>query len=536
MKVTKKIISLILGISMLVTMGFSAYAETEINFSDVKESDWFYNDVKTAYETGLINGKSETAYAPNDNMTYAEAIKLAACMNQYAAEGKISFESSNPWYQVYVNYAINNSIISKNYEYNTNATRSGYMEIFANCLPDENLKAINSIGDNSIPDVKSTEKYAPAVYKLYRAGILTGVDDEHNCNPSANIKRSEVAAILTRMMNPGKRISFSVGSDSEEADEAEDEELKVTTQPKDTEVGEGEEAKFNVTVSGGKKPYTYKWYYDSDASSKFFPCTDRAEYYEWFLGVDSDTLTVKQLDSSLEGSKYYCVVTDAEGKSVISDTAELTVKNGITVQTQPQSISVAKGKDADFLVSVKGGKTPYKFQWYYCNAGMSKFGRCEDATEWYERFKIDNDGGNYSLLTVFEADEYMKQDGAQYYCVITDEDGNTVVSNTAILSIAAESLSITAQPSNAEIKDPGTPKFTVDVSVGAEGGTEPYKYQWYLKGFGMLKESLAAYEGCTSSTLTLVNPTPGNYYFYCVITDSAGVQVTSNTAHILIKK
>ena len=50
-------------------------------------SDWFYNDVKTAVELGLVNGRSETTYAPSDNLTYAEAIKLAACMNQLYTKG-----------------------------------------------------------------------------------------------------------------------------------------------------------------------------------------------------------------------------------------------------------------------------------------------------------------------------------------------------------------------------------------------------------------------------------------------------------------
>jgi len=45
---------------------------------------------------------------------------------------------------------------------------------------------------------------------MYRAGIVQGVDGAHNCNPNANIKRSEVATILTRMMNEGVRISFNM--------------------------------------------------------------------------------------------------------------------------------------------------------------------------------------------------------------------------------------------------------------------------------------------------------------------------------------
>jgi hypothetical protein len=84
------------------------------------------------------------------------------------------------------------------------------MSIFANALPAAALAAINSIPDGSIPDVPMTHPQAAAIYKLYRAGIVEGVDPAHNCNPGGNIRRSEVAAILTRMMDPAVRRNFSM--------------------------------------------------------------------------------------------------------------------------------------------------------------------------------------------------------------------------------------------------------------------------------------------------------------------------------------
>ena len=51
---------------------------------------------------------------------------------------------------------------------------------------------------------------AEAIYRLYRAGIMQGFDAERRCNPEANIKRSEVAAILIRMMDNSKRVRFSI--------------------------------------------------------------------------------------------------------------------------------------------------------------------------------------------------------------------------------------------------------------------------------------------------------------------------------------
>ncbi|MCL2814556.1 MAG: S-layer homology domain-containing protein [Oscillospiraceae bacterium] len=182
-------------------------------FTDVRESDWYYSDVKTAWQSGLINGKSDTLFAPDDNLTYAEAVKLAACMHQLYTTGKVTLVpgTGSDWHTTYVSYAKTNNIISKDYAWNTPATRAGYMEIFANALPDDALAAINTVPGGKIPDVPSTHAQASAIYKLYRAGIVQGVDTvTRACNPGSNIKRSEVAAILTRMMNPDKRVEFTM--------------------------------------------------------------------------------------------------------------------------------------------------------------------------------------------------------------------------------------------------------------------------------------------------------------------------------------
>ncbi|MCL2815678.1 MAG: S-layer homology domain-containing protein, partial [Oscillospiraceae bacterium] len=182
-------------------------------FTDVLEKDWYYSDVKIAYESGLINGKSDTSFAPDDNLTYAEAVKLAACMHQLYTTGKVTLVpgAGSDWHSTYVSYAKTNNIIAKDYAWNTPATRAGYMEIFASALPDDALAAINVVPGGKIPDVPMAHAQASAIYKLYRAGVVQGVDTvTRACNPGSNIKRSEVAAILTRMMNPDKRVEFTM--------------------------------------------------------------------------------------------------------------------------------------------------------------------------------------------------------------------------------------------------------------------------------------------------------------------------------------
>ena len=211
----RKGLSLLISVFMLGMMVPSLSFAAELPFRDVSTSAWYYSDVKGAYDTGLINGRDAATFAPDANITYAETIKLAACMNQKYTDGSVTLKNGSPqWYDSYVAYAKDRDIISKDYDWNTPATRAGYVEIFAHALPDSALKAKNTVVDNAVPDVNMNHPQAAAIYKLYRAGILTGNDEKGTFQPDNNIRRSEVCAILTRMMNESARKELSLKKDS----------------------------------------------------------------------------------------------------------------------------------------------------------------------------------------------------------------------------------------------------------------------------------------------------------------------------------
>ena len=66
------------------------------------------------------------------------------------------------------------------------------------------------MADNAIPDVKTTDKFAPEIYEFYRAGILTGSDVKGAFHADSTIKRSEAAAILLRMFEEAARKSIAL--------------------------------------------------------------------------------------------------------------------------------------------------------------------------------------------------------------------------------------------------------------------------------------------------------------------------------------
>ena len=347
----KRILSFVLCLTMIMSFASVVNAEHYSKFTDVTQDSWYYEDVDNAVRLGIINGKSETTFAPDDNLTYAEAIKLAACMYQLYKDGSVYLVSGgNPWYETYVNYAKDHGIITDNFfekvnDINEKATRAGYMEIFASALPNEALECINNVPDGSIPDVPMVHESAIGIYKLYRAGILTGVDANHNCKPEDNIKRCEVAAIITRMMDETKRVKFSMGTNAEEP-KTEEPKLEI---PKDAEFApeikedeasipkaetpdmyepfeiavqplqidgadEGEKLEYTVKATGGKTPYAYQW-----VSRGWHNQTTAISDSEYAKGTKNNTLTmIFDIDNPYT-SQFRCKVTDALGQEVISD-------------------------------------------------------------------------------------------------------------------------------------------------------------------------------------------------------------------------
>ena len=45
------------------------FEETPLPFTDVTEGDWFYDAVRYAYETGLMDGVGDSLFAPNSETT-----------------------------------------------------------------------------------------------------------------------------------------------------------------------------------------------------------------------------------------------------------------------------------------------------------------------------------------------------------------------------------------------------------------------------------------------------------------------------------
>lgn len=175
-------------------------------FADVAPAAWYYESVRTACACGLVKGTAPDTFSPDGTLTVAEAIVMADRVHMRYRTGEDTLANGTPWYQPYVDYALAQGLIAeKAYDsYTRPVTRAEMADIFSRALPEEEYAVINFLDDGCPADAVG-HRYEAPIRQLYRAGILTGSDVFGTFAPDTNIKRSEAAAILSRLVVPSLR-------------------------------------------------------------------------------------------------------------------------------------------------------------------------------------------------------------------------------------------------------------------------------------------------------------------------------------------
>ena len=193
----------------------SKYLEdTSLPFADISPDAWYYSYVQTAYSFGIINGKNKREFDPNAGLTCAEAAKIAAVIHnksQYERE-EVEFQMTGEnWYDVYVDYCYDNALLEDYiiFDWEENATRAQMAYLFSRC--DTNPYYINDVPITDIPDVYDTTPFAYEILDLYNKGVAVGSNEYMAFYPDSQVKRSEAAALISRILCYDMRIELPKG-------------------------------------------------------------------------------------------------------------------------------------------------------------------------------------------------------------------------------------------------------------------------------------------------------------------------------------
>ena len=173
-------------------------------YTDVKESDWFYESVKFADQNGLFNGTSLTTFEPESDMTRAMLVTVL-----WRLDGKPAPKSANSfkdvpggqWYTEPVAWAAENGIVNgvgdNKFDPEGNITREQMATILYRYAQFKGIDA-SKRGDLSVfPDGSKVEKWAKDAMQWTVAEKLIGGSDGMLL-PQGSATRAQVATILMR--------------------------------------------------------------------------------------------------------------------------------------------------------------------------------------------------------------------------------------------------------------------------------------------------------------------------------------------------
>ena len=282
---------------------------------------------------------------------------------------------------------------------------------------------------------------------------------------------------------------------------------------------------FNYTKSNWAVWGNSGYYYTKNFASviacngTFYYSTTTAVYSMTLDGVNDKIYTLSDSEKTLgyiygirnvDGNIEYDLNTVPYGSQKTGG-GQIQLSIPLQIIEEPQNVSVEVGKKATFHVEAVGSNLTYQWQ-YSLDKGKT--------------WKNNTVAGCRTDTMLMEATK--KRNGYRYRCIITDNKGNSVISNAVTLTVQ-EAIQITKQPTDQKVKEGTNAIF----SVTAVGTNLSYQWQYSTNNGKTWKNNTVT--GCQTDTMLMEATQNRNGYQYrCVITDGTGKVLTSNVVNLTL--
>lgn len=180
---------------------------TELNFTDVKESDWFYKGVAYVVDKGVMSGVSENQFDPSGKLTRAMLVQMLYNMESRPAcdaENAFMDVPVGQWYTDAVIWANDAKIVSGMGEGlfapNMEITREQMVVMLYNYAKYKGYDVTASADLSKFADNASVSTWAqPAMQWAVAEGYISGMGD-NQLAPQGTATRAEIASVIMRFM------------------------------------------------------------------------------------------------------------------------------------------------------------------------------------------------------------------------------------------------------------------------------------------------------------------------------------------------
>ena len=173
-------------------------------FNDVPVTAWYYDGVRSAFENGLMNGVSETEFVPDG--TFSRAM-LVSTLYRMAGEPEVSGTAAfadvpdGAWYEDALVWAVENGIVNGITETafapDAPVTRQDLAVMLLRYEAPETVETAELDGFTDAGDI--ADYAVEAVGAAVESGIMSGVTDTE-LMPRENVTRAQAALMLTRQI------------------------------------------------------------------------------------------------------------------------------------------------------------------------------------------------------------------------------------------------------------------------------------------------------------------------------------------------
>lgn len=180
---------------------------TELNFTDVKESDWFFKGVEYVVDKGIMSGVSENEFAPSGKLTRAMLVQMLYNMESRPAcdaENAFMDVPVGQWYTDAVIWANDEKIVSGMgdglFAPNMEITREQMVAMLYNYAKYKGYDVTASADLSAFADTASVSAWAqPAMQWAVAEGYISGMGDSQLA-PQGTATRAEIASVIMRFM------------------------------------------------------------------------------------------------------------------------------------------------------------------------------------------------------------------------------------------------------------------------------------------------------------------------------------------------